>query len=84
MAQCIRAENLRHQDGAWPAMQLAAHAKRCLLCQLIKVESQKGGIPVELVKKYNLYTEDRPKDAWTGRSARKIVVVDEQQLFIKE
>lgn len=84
MSYCEISNQLKSLEGAWAAMQLAAHVKRCLLCQLIKVESQQGGIPVELVRKYNLQIEDRPKDAWTGRSARKIVIVEDQQLLLKE
>ena len=84
IAQCKTAEGLKYQDGAWAAMQLAAHAKRCLLCKLIKVESREGGIPPEIVKTYGLQIYERPRNAWIGQSAYKVIVYDDQWLKPKE
>ena len=84
MAECQTAKNLEAQAGAWAAMQLAAHAKRCLLCRLIKIESQQGGIPPEIVKTYGLQIYERPRNAWIGQSAYKAAVYEDQWLKPKE
>jgi len=84
MAYCQTAEGLKNRDDSWGALQLAAHAKRCLLCQLIAIEIDQGGLSPAVIQKNNLRVVQKPKDVWIGLPSRSVVIVNGQELLVKE